>query len=334
MRLRSSLMVAAIVADVVVVGSYNHDHVWRTAQFPAPGETRLGTFDSGPGGKGFNQAVAAARQGARTAFVGALGTDAIGEGMVRLGTEEGLDLRLERHAEHATGTAAILVDASGQNMIVVGPGANAELSAAHVEAQASLIGTARVLVTQHEVNPEATRRALDLARASGTLTLHNPAPPLADEDGGLLDRIDILTPNESEFAHLLRRCAGLAADADTLAQLSDEQLHASCRRLGVPTVVLTLGARGVFVSHDAEEARGDATPFYRLAAEAVTPRDTTGAGDAFSGALAAALCRLGAAPFRQAVRHANRTAGLAVESPGAASAMPTRAAVQARFGSE
>lgn len=322
------------MADVVVVGSYNHDHVWRTPQFPLPGETRLGTFSSGPGGKGFNQAVAAARQGARTAFVGALGEDAIGEGALALGTLEGIQMRVERCGDAATGTAAILLDHSGQNMIVVGPGANSELSVAHVEAQASLIGTARVLVTQHEVNPEATQRALDLARRSGTLTLHNPAPPLPDEDGALLDRIDILTPNETEFAHLLRRCAGLAADAATLAAQSDEELHALCRRLGVPTVVLTLGARGVFVSHDADELRGDATPFYRLAAEPVTPVDTTGAGDAFSGALAAALCRLGAGTFRGAVRDANRAAGLSVESAGAATAMPTRVALEARFGAE
>ena len=131
------------MVDVVVVGSYNHDHVWRAAQFPVPGETRLGTFGSGPGGKGFNQAVAAVRQGARTAFVGALGEDAIGDGALALGTREGLEMRVERRSDAATGTAAILLDGSGQNMIVVGPGANAELSAEHVEAQASLIGTAR-----------------------------------------------------------------------------------------------------------------------------------------------------------------------------------------------
>src|SRR5687767_11939322 len=196
------------MADVVVVGSYNHDHVWRTPQFPRPGETRLGTFTSGPGGKGFNQAVAAARQGARTAFIGALGEDAIGDAMLTLGAQEGLELRVERHADAATGTAAILLDGGGQNLIVVGPGANARLSVAHVEAQASLIGTARVLLTQHEVNPAATQRAVDLARASGTLTVHNPAPPLADEDGVLLQRVDVLTPNETEFAHLLARTAG------------------------------------------------------------------------------------------------------------------------------
>jgi ribokinase len=320
------------MADVVVVGSYNHDHVWRTAQFPVPGETRLGSFTSGPGGKGFNQAVAAARQGAATAFVGAMGEDAIGDAALELAAREGIEARVERCAAEATGTAAILLDASGQNLIVVGPGANAALSIAHVDAQAALIGTARVLLTQHEVNPAATRRALDLARASGTLTLHNPAPPLPDEDGDLLDRIDILTPNETEFAHLLAQCRGERIDAESLAMLDDEALHALCRRLGVPTLVLTLGARGVFVSHEIDDTRGDAATHYRIAVERVTPVDTTGAGDAFSGALAAALALAPRAGFERAARHANRVAALSVEQAGAATAMPSRAAVLARFG--
>jgi ribokinase len=321
------------MTDVVVVGSYNHDHVWRTPQFPVPGETRLGEFASGPGGKGFNQAVAAARQGARTAFIAALGRDAIGDGAIALAAHEGIDARIERHELAATGSAAILLDASGQNLIVVGPGANTRLSVAHVDAQASLIGTARVLITQHEVNPDATRRALELARAAGTLTLHNPAPPLAGEAGALLDRVDILTPNETEFAHLLSGFARESVDAAQLAGLADATLHRLCRRLIVPTVVLTLGARGVFVSHDEDDARGDASFHYRIAAESVTPVDTTGAGDAFSGALAAAI---GFAPdraFEFSVRHANRVAALSVERPGAAAAMPTRAEVEARFGS-
>lgn len=320
------------MTEVVVVGSYNHDHVWRTPRFPVPGETRLGEFTSGPGGKGFNQAVAAARQGVRTAFIAALGSDAIGDGAQALAANEGIEAHVERHGNAATGTAAILLDDSGQNLIVVGPGANACLSLAHVEAQASVIGTARVLVTQHEVGMDATRRALELARAAGTLTLHNPAPPLASEDGSLLDRVDVLTPNETEFAHLLARCANETIDAAQLAALDDETLHRLCRRLYVPTIVLTLGAHGAFVSHDEDDARGDAAFHYRIAAERVDAIDTTGAGDAFSGALAAALCFAPALAFGQAVRHANRVAALAVERPGAALAMPTRAEVEARFG--
>lgn len=320
------------MTDVVVVGSYNHDHVWRTPQFPVPGETRLGAFFSGPGGKGFNQAIAAVRQGVRTAFIGALGHDAIGEGALALAQHEGLETRIERREDAATGTAAILLDAGGQNLIVVGPGANLALSPAHIDAQAHLIGTARVLVTQHEVNPAATRRALEIARAAGTLTLHNPAPPLLAEDGALLDRVDLLTPNETEFSHLLARCAGTRLAPEAVAPLEDAALHALCRRLGVPTVVLTLGARGAFVSHDDADRRGDDAVAYRVAAEPVTPRDTTGAGDAFSGALAAALCLASERPFQQAVRYANQVAALSVEQEGAALSIPRRAAVLARFG--
>jgi ribokinase len=317
------------MAEVVVVGSYNQDHVWRTPRFPAPGETRLGEFASGPGGKGFNQAVSAARQGARVAFIGAFGRDAIAQFALDLAAKEGIEARCETRDDAASGTAAILVEHAGQNLIVVGPGANAKLSVAHVESQASVIGTARVVVTQHEVNMAATRRALELARAAGTLTVHNPAPPLADETGALLDRVDVLTPNESEFAHLLSRATGREVAAGSLAALDDDALHALCRELGVPTVVLTLGARGAFVSHDSDDLRGDERAFYRVEAERVSPIDTTGAGDAFTGALAAGLAQ--GRVFRDAVRFANRVAGLSTESHGAASAMPRRADVEARF---
>lgn len=318
------------MADVVVVGSYNQDHVWRTPRFPAPGETRLGEFASGPGGKGFNQAVSAARQGASVAFVGALGDDTIADFALALAAKEGIDARCERRTDAASGTAAILVEHTGQNLIVVGPGANLLLSIAHIDAQANLIGTARVVVTQHEVSMAATRHALEIARASGTLTVHNPAPPLADEDGALLDRIDVLTPNESEFAHLLSRAAGREVDAATLGALDDAALHALCRELRVPTVVLTLGSRGAFVSHDSDDFRGDEAAYYRVDAELVAPVDTTGAGDAFTGALAAGLAAGGA--FRDSVRFANRVAGMSTEKHGAASAMPSREQVRARFG--
>ena len=320
------------MTDVVVVGSYNYDHVWRTPQFPVPGETRLGTFSCGPGGKGFNQAVAAARQRVRTAFIAALGADAIGDGALALAEREGIAAQVERRDDAATGTAAILLDASGQNLIVVGPGANALLSEAHIDAHAGLIGTARVVITQHEVNPAATRRALETARAAGTLTLHNPAPPLADEDGALLDRVDILTPNETEFAHLLAHCTPTRVAAAELAALDDDALHALCRQLGVPTVVLTLGSRGAFVSHEDEDLRGDDVACYRVPAVDATVVDTTGAGDAFTGALAAALCFGSYRPFRYAVQHATQVAGMSVETAGAAESMPTRAAVEARFG--
>lgn len=317
---------------IAIVGSYNQDFTWRTDTFPVPGETRLGRFATGPGGKGFNQAMAAARQGAHVAFIGALGCDAIGEGAAALAKAEGIDARWQWCENEASGTAAIVLDAGGQNLIIVGSGANLALTAGHVEAQADAIAATAVTLVQHEVTPAATRRALELARAAGTIAMLNPAPPLSDESGALLPLSDLITPNETEFAHLLARCAGLDVDATALATLSEIELHVLARRLPVQTLVLTLGSAGVFVSHGDHPRWRDIATHYRLPAEAVQVRDTTGAGDAFSGSLAAALAERNDAPFADAIRHANRVAGLATESHGAASAMPTREAVKMRFG--
>jgi ribokinase len=324
---------SAMAARVVVVGSYNQDMVWRTARFPEPGETRMGRFDTGPGGKGFNQAIACQRQGVQTHFIGALGDDALAHGMRELALGEGLALHCETHADLATGTAAILVEDSGQNLIVVGPGANAALSIAHIESQAAVLRGARVLITQHEVNYEASLAAQRIVRASGGLCLHNPAPPVDARDLELVDGADLISPNETEFVHLLNLRGEPAPSASELTAQADCDLHALCRRLHRGIVVLTLGAHGAFVSHAEGALRGDDRAFYRIAAERVHAVDTTGAGDAFSGALAAALARDPEGAFSDAVRSAGRVAALSTEHPGAALAVPTAAAIEARFGS-
>lgn len=309
---------------VTVVGSYNQDHVWRTDTFPVPGETRLGQFHSGPGGKGFNQAVAAARQGAATHFIAALGDDALGEAAMQLASDEGLTGRWQRDTGRPTGTAAVLLDGHGQNLIVVGPGANAALSVAHIDACADSLRATRVLLTQHEVAPAATARAIELAHAAGALCVHNPAPPVARGAQPPLAGIAILTPNETEFAALLRDHAGHDVRAEQLAAQDDAVLHRLCRDLGVPTVIVTLGAEGLFVSQDSGYAR--------LAAEPATVRDTTGAGDAFNGGLAAALAA--GQPLLDAAAHGNRVAALKIERAGAALAMPTLADVRHRFATD
>jgi ribokinase len=315
---------------VVVVGSFNVDQVFRVERFPHPGETCLGRFSSGPGGKGFNQAVSAVRQGAATAFIAAIGADALGEIAIELAGNERIDARWQRESATPTGTAAILLDAGAQNMIVVAPGANAALSVAHVEAQRALIEAAGVLLTQHEVDAEATAQAQRIARAAGVTCLHNPAPPRAD-CAQLVDAADILTPNETEFAALLA-VRGVMVDAATLALLPDAALHDHCRALGLPTVVLTLGEHGAFVSHADPQRFGDDAPCYRVAARTVEAVDSTGAGDAFNGALAAHLALQPHAPLRVAADHAAAVAALAVERPGAALAMPRADEVRARFG--
>ncbi len=320
------------MSRVVVVGSFNVDHVWACASLPRAGETLGGRYATGPGGKGFNQATASARAGAATSFVCALGADAGGQLARTLAAGDDIDLRALESGE-PTGTAGIYVDADGRNCIVIGPGANAQLTADHVAAQGDALAGAAVLLTQLESPHEAILAALQAARAQSVLTLFNPAPANAAISRELLALSDVLTPNESEFAGLIARHVGERIDGDGIAALDQARLHALCRELlGDGTVVVTLGASGCFVSHAEGNLRGDERAFYRLPAEQVRAVDTTGAGDAFNGALAAALARAPAAPFAQHLRYASRYAALSTEHEGAAAAMPIDADVRQRFG--
>jgi len=317
-------------AHVIVVGSFNVDHVWRCDALPAAGATIAGRYASGPGGKGFNQAIAAVRAGAGTTFVCALGDDAGGALARGLATADGLDLRAQS-SDEPTGTAGIYVDAHGRNTIVIGAGANAALSMEHVEAQSDVSATAAVLLVQLESPADTVLAALQGARQRGATTVLNPAPANAGTTTDLLAQADIVTPNETEFAALLARHLGERITADDVATLDGVTLHQHCRQL-LPhgTVVVTLGATGVYVSHPEDALRGDARPHYRVAAEAATVVDTTGAGDAFNGALAASLAENAVTAFADHVRFANRYAALSTERAGAALAMPTRADLLAR----
>lgn len=318
--------------SVVVVGSYNQDHVWRVDRFPKPGETRRGLgFSTGPGGKGFNQAVASARQRATTAFIGALGDDTLARTARELAAAEGLDARWQVCSGTSTGSCGIVVDAQGQNQIVLDLAANERLAPEFVAAQADLFASARVVLVQMETGVAAIRAAL-AAAPPGCVRLLNPAPVHADADAALIAGADLVTPNETEFADLLARCAGVTISAETIAAIGNAELHALCRRLGSASIVVTLGARGCFVSH-ADAARWhDTETHYRLPAEKAQVRDTTGAGDAFNGALAAQLARFPGQSLRSGLIQAGRTAALSTERAGAAVAMPTLAEVEARFG--
>lgn len=315
----------------MVIGSFNVDHVWTAATLPRPGETLAGTYATGPGGKGFNQAMAAARAGAATTFACALGDDVGGQLARSLSASDGIELRAFT-ADAPTGTAGIYIDGEGRNSIVIGPGANAELDAAHIATADDAIAAAAIVVAQLESPIEAVQAALQAARAHGVTTLLNPAPANAVTTRELLALVDILTPNETEFAGMVTRLVGERLEDDAIAELDQPRLHALCRELRADgTVVVTLGASGCFVSHPDNKLRGDDRAFYRLGADAVRAIDTTGAGDAFNGALAAAIAADPDLPMRQHLRFASRFAALSTEQHGAAAAMPTRADVEARF---
>ena len=310
------------MGQVVVAGSFNVDHVWRCATLPRPGETLSGQYHSGPGGKGFNQAVAARRAGADTRFVCALGDDA-GARLARTLAEADNLVLLAKASTAPTGTAGIYVDDAGRNSIVIGPGANGDLDAAFVHAHAASIGAAAVLLTQLENPVAAILQALRTARDAGVATILNPAPANAGASAAHLAASDIITPNETEFVALVSAHLGQPLDADAIGTVPDSDLHALCRAL-LPggSVVITLGAAGSFVSHAPAAQRGDEAASYRVPAAPAQVVDTTGAGDAFNGALAASLAARPGAAFATHIGFATCYAARATEAHGAAEAMP------------
>ncbi len=251
----------------------------------------------------------------------ALGDDAGGATARELAAHDGFALIAEASSE-PTGTAGIYVDARGRNTIVIGPGANAALGTDFLQQQQALLAGAKVVLVQLESPVQTIEAALATAREAGVTTVLNTAPADAlDHRPALL--ADVITPNETEFAALLGRHVGERVDANDVAALDGASLHALCRKLvGNGTVVVTLGSVGVFVSHADENLRGDTQPYYRVGAEQVQAIDTTGAGDAFNGALAASLAQVADAPFARHVRFANQFAGRSTEKEGAAAAMP------------
>jgi ribokinase len=264
----------------------------------------------------------------------ALGDDAGAQLARALAAADGIDLRAAR-SDAPTGTAGIFVDARGRNSIVIGAGANAALSADFVAGQGDAIDAAAVVLAQLESPAATIGQALRDARAAGAIAILNPAPANAQASPELLSLADILTPNETEFAALLATHAGIRIDSDAVAGSDDAQLHALARRL-LPrgTVMLTLGAAGLFVSHAQDALRGDNAACYRLAAEPAEVVDTTGAGDACNGALAASLALRPQLAFAAHARFSNRYAALSTEHAGAAQSMPRMGDVAARFGSD
>ncbi len=311
---------------VVVVGSVNVDLVVRTPRLPSRGETVTGGhFEQHDGGKGGNQAVAAARLGRPTLFVGAVGDDAFGQQARSALSRAGVDVSgLRTLRDQSTGVALILVDEHGENLISVASGANALLDAGSVRDTLGRLGSLRgdVVLVSHEIPTDTVRETLRLARAAGARTVLNPAPALG-LDRSTCRLADLVVPNRGELATLasaeMRRSVrggGASGDPVRLARLLVEPAPDGA---GVGEAVLvTLGAGGaVLVTRDDPEHPVE------FAALKVEPVDSTGAGDAFCGALAAALA--GGRPLDESVRRAIAAGGLATTRVGAREGMPTKA---------
>ena len=234
--------------QIVVVGSYVQDLAFSTATFPAPGESRIGTFRTGAGGKGFNQAVACHRQEIPTLFIGAVGDDVFARAVSDFSKAEGLRTAFEIIKDYPSGAASIVVNQAAENLIVVALGANEHLSVAHIKQYEREISRASILISQLECSLAAVSYAIGVARANGVTTILNPAPINHGLSLEILKQADVLTPNETEFAFLMHKLFAIEL-GENYWQRSDEELHALCRKCDVPSVVLTLGKQGCFVSH-------------------------------------------------------------------------------------
>lgn len=293
--------------DVVVIGSSNMDMVVRCPELPLPGQTILGSdFVMNPGGKGANQAYAAAKLGAKTQLVARKGNDVFAEQAQRSFAEVGLGTDyIVRDENTASGVALIYVDETGENQIVVVQGANANLSPADVDAAREAIQSAKVMILQLEIPMRTVVHAAKLAAQSDTRVILNPAParPLPPE---LLEKVDILIANETEIL--------------VLTGVDEVGMHTAeiaCRPLldaGVNHVITTLGKRGALVNGKNSAAR---VPGFKVKAV-----DTTSAGDTFAGALACAMAE--GRNLEEAVLFANAAAALSATKPGAQISMPTR----------
>ncbi|NJM81457.1 MAG: ribokinase [Tabrizicola sp.] len=304
------------MSKVVILGVFVADTAYRAVRQPSIGETILGkSFTLGPGGKGSNQAVAAGMLGSSVAFVSRLGKDAFASMAHATWARAGVTPVITEDDESYTGAAFIFVDdASGNNAIIISPGAAARISVADVDARADLIRGASVAVTQLEQPLEAAARFLEIARGGDARTILNPAPaaPLPD---GMLRLCDFLTPNETE--------------AEALTGIRIVTMDDACRAAdallarGVGAAVITLGERGVLYRSHTETVH---VPVFT----AGPVIETTGAGDAFNGGFAVALAD--GLTAVEAVRFGCATASISVTRPGAATAMPTRKEVQMLLG--
>ncbi len=300
-------------SGISILGIFVADTAYLAPRMPAVGETITGSgFAVGPGGKGSNQAVAAARAGADVSFISKIGRDTFGDLALKTYADAGVTPKLTIMDDQPTGAAFIYVnDRSGDNAIIVYSGAAGTIGIDDVEAARETIEQSMVFVTQLEQPPAAARYALDMARQAGVLTVFNPAPAEAFPDA-FYPLCDYIIPNEIEAAALVGFALETLDDARRAGQILLSR--------GVGAAVITLGGRGVFFHNASTSVHVPAVSYGPVV-------DTTGAGDAFVGSFAAALAR-GDDPLH-AVRFGCAAAGIAVTRRGTAPAMPSRAEVEA-----
>lgn len=294
---------------VVVLGSLNVDRILQMDRVPEPGETlALNNQDMAGGGKGANQAIAAARSGAQTSFIGRVGADENGKFMLQQLVNSGVTTDLVAVDEDAgTGQAFVMVEKSGENRILIYGGANAQLSAADVKKAQAQIAAADLMVAQLETPVETTQFAFQMAKELGVKTILNPAPAVAKLPAELLKNTDVITPNETEVEIL----TGIAVTDEAAMLKAAQRLH----DLGVATVIITLGSKGVFYDDGVQHGIVPA-----LKVQAV---DTTAAGDTFLGALSSEL-NPDLSNLKTAIEYGNKASSLAVQKMGAQPSIPTR----------
>jgi len=298
------------MTQLIVLGSVNADHVLQVPSFPRPGETLIGgNYQVIPGGKGANQAVAAARLNADIGFIACVGDDPFGINIRQDFEKDGINIDGVIVAENTpTGIAMIQVSATGENSICLSAEANDKLDCAQIEPHVDKIRGAKYLLTQLETPIEGIEYAAKVAKESGTKVILNPAParPLSNE---LLACIDVITPNETEAEVL----TGVTVTDDVSAHQAALALHDK----GIETVMITLGAKGVWLSHSGEGNQGELIPGFRVEAT-----DTTAAGDTFNGALVTGL--LEELPLEKAIKFAHAAAAISVTRFGAQTSIPSR----------
>jgi ribokinase len=303
---------------IAILGIFVADLSFRAKRLPMMGETLLGEgFAMGPGGKGSNQAVAAARAGGEVSFITRVGKDAFGEIAVKTWSADGIDTSQVSFADDApTGAAFIFVSSgTGDNAIIVEPGAARTITPRSIEDAERAIASAEVFITQLEPPLAAARRGLEIARKHGVITVFNPAPAVP-VDTSMLALCDYVTPNETEAEGL----TGLKVTTLDEARLAADKILV----MGAKCAVITLGERGVLL-HD--RAQSALVPAFKMKVV-----ETTGAGDAFNGGFAVALAE-GCSPL-EAARFGNAVAGLSVTRPGTAPSMPGRKEIDALLASQ